>query len=396
MSEPLGLRIRTITYFLPLHSTDREVWAGELCAAGTFLQAASLAFTTEGYTLQTTRVATSPLADICPPADLLQAALDLQKLAMAHGIQLISIGPTKQAELLPVLTDIVAQTTIVSCMFALSSAFATADTKAAAEAVLRVAEETTAEGNFRFGVAANCLPGIPFFPVAYANAHASPPAFAIGTENTAILRTAFEAAKGDMCAAEAQLRQHLTAALQPVERIAEQLAAMSAVEYRGIDASLAPGLDTPSMTGSYDCLGLGGFGSAGTLAISALITGVLKSLPLKLCGYSGLMLPVCEDTGLAELASQGAFRISDLLQYSAVCGCGLDTVPVPGLQPGNFAANQQLVSHITALLLDVTALAFRLNKPLSCRLLPIPGKTSGQMTEFANPYLVNCKIMGIP
>ena len=34
--------------------------------------------------------------------------------------------------------------------------------------------------------------------------------------------------------------------------------------------------------------------------------------------------------GLAAAAAAGSITISQLLQYSAVCGCGLDTVPVPG------------------------------------------------------------------
>lgn len=43
----------------------------------------------------------------------------------------------------------------------------------------------------------------------------------------------------------------------------------------------------------------------GTLAISELITRVVKGLPgVKQTGYSGLMLPVCEDAGLAAAAAQ--------------------------------------------------------------------------------------------
>lgn len=60
----------------------------------------------------------------------------------------------------------------------------------------------------------------------------------------------------------------------------------------GIDTSLAPGLDTPSMTDSYEALGLGTFGGPSTLAISSIITRALKSVPVKRTGYCGLMLPV--------------------------------------------------------------------------------------------------------
>ena len=47
------------------------------------------------------------------------------------------------------------------------------------------------------------------------------------------------------------------------------------------------------------------------------------------------MLPVCEDFGLARRANEGSYNLTSLLLYSAVCGCGLDTVPIPGNVPVN-------------------------------------------------------------
>ena len=43
-------------------------------------------------------------------------------------------------------------------------------------------------------------------------------------------------------------------------------------------------------------------------------------------GFSGLMLAVTEDLGLAEGTQKHYFDICALLTYSAVCGIGLDTV----------------------------------------------------------------------
>jgi len=70
---------------------------------------------------------------------------------------------------------------------------------------------------------------------------------------------------------------------------------VTSFSYLGLDSSLAPGPHTPSVTDAYELLGLGRFGAAGSLAVSSLITKVLKELPLRLTGYCGLMLPVCED-----------------------------------------------------------------------------------------------------
>jgi uncharacterized protein (UPF0210 family) len=96
------------------------------------------------------------------------------------------------------------------------------------------------------------------------------------------------------------------------------------------------------------------------------------------------MLPVLEDAVLAARASAGLVSVSELLLYSAVCGTGLDTVPVPG-----DAAPEQLA----AVVLDVSALALALRKPLSCRLFPVPGKSAGDLTEYDSPYLCNGAVL---
>ncbi len=64
------------------------------------------------------------------------------------------------------------------------------------------------------------------------------------------------------------LRRVLAEALQPVEALAEQLATATGQPYLGIDASLAPALEPPSIPAAYELLGLGRFGGAGTLAVS--------------------------------------------------------------------------------------------------------------------------------
>lgn len=271
-----------------------------------------------------------------------------------------------------------------------------------ASAIHSLAETTSGAGCFRFGVAFKCQPGIPYFPVAAAGEGVD--GFAIGTENSALLHQAFQQASAEveatagassvLDAAQGCLRRVMAAALLPVQVLAHELVASTGQPYLGIDASIAPALEPPSIPAAYELLGLGRFGGAGTLAVSERTTAALKSLPIKLCGYSGLMLPVCEDSGLVEAANEGRISIGSLLHYSAVCGCGLDTVPVPGAtqeQPPE--VREALLSATSALLLDVAALAFRLRKPLSVRLLPVPGGQAGQLTEFDSPYLINCKCL---
>jgi hypothetical protein len=98
------------------------------------------------------------------------------------------------------------------------------------------------------------------------------------------------------------------------------------------------------------------------------------------------MLPVLEDFGLSERNNEGTFNIYNLLLYSAVCGIGLDTIPLPGN-----VSEKKLYS----LLLDIASLSNRLDKPLSARLMPIPNKKYGDMTDYRFGYFVNSKLMDI-
>jgi uncharacterized protein (UPF0210 family) len=69
-----------------------------------------------------------------------------------------------------------------------------------------------------------------------------------------------------------------------------------------------------------------------------------------------------------------------VLAYSAVCGTGLDTVPLPG------DVSEERLAQIYG---DVAALAWKWRKPLSARLQPVKGKKAGDRTEFDSQYLFN-------
>jgi uncharacterized protein (UPF0210 family) len=110
----------------------------------------------------------------------------------------------------------------------------------------------------------------------------------------------------------------------------------------------------------------------------------MKSLSIKTCGYSGLMLPVLEDPVLAQRAAEGRYTVRELLLYSSVCGTGLDVVPLAG---------DTQAAELAALIRDVAALSTKLHKPLSARLFLIPGKKAGDHAEFDNPFLTSSVVM---
>jgi len=168
-----------------------------------------------------------------------------------------------------------------------------------------------------------------------------------------------------------------------------ELAAGVAAEFEtafiGFDVSLAPYPDDAiSLGNALEKLGLPALGLAGSLAAAAFVADTLDRGRWPRIGFNGLMLPVLEDSVLARRTIDGTLGVKDLLMYSAVCGTGLDTVPLPG---------DVSTDQLYALLLDVAALAVRLGKPLTARLMPVPGKQAGDLTDFDFPYFANGRIL---
>jgi hypothetical protein len=125
----------------------------------------------------------------------------------------------------------------------------------------------------------------------------------------------------------------------------------------------------------------------GSLTAAAILADALDRGAWQRTGYNGLMLPMLEDSILAARTETTQFTIKDLLLFSAVCGTGLDTVPLPG----DISAEM-----ITPLLLDISALSLRLSKPLTARLMPVPGLKSGEKTFFDFDFFENGQIMDLP
>jgi len=380
-------KIRTITSGVNLKNTSD---LATIESAIGFLQRARKKFEDEGFEIQTVRIATQPFPEYLNGKTRREALADLKKideLANANGV-LLSIGPVitgdrHDPEFALWATQLLKETKNINFSVSVASPERGVHGQTAltaAEAIVAIAHTTPGgEGNFRFTAAANCVPGTPFFPVAY---HQGPDAFSIGLESPGLLQEAFAEAK-DIQAAKARLKSLLESALRPVEEMALGVARSEHRQYLGIDVSPAPSKEA-SIGSAIETLTRMPFGSASTLAACAAITDVLHSLSIKTCGYSGLMLPVLEDPVLAQRATEGRYTVRELLLYSSVCGTGLDVVPLAGDTPAN---------ELAALIRDVAALSTKLHKPLSARLFPVPGKKAGERAEFKNPFLTSSVVM---
>lgn len=380
------LRIRTITAGVSLSSVDDF---SRIRATLATLKSIRTTFEANGFTVQSVRLATQPLAEYLPDwqSEASIAALaKLDALAVENGVGL-SLGPVINRDEHVAATAAWARKLIgTTSRTNFSVSVASTESGVHQKAIVTAAEVMAAlsrggingQDNFRF-VASACIPaGTPFFPAAW---HSGEDSFSIGLETPNLLRKVFSA-PGSIADAGARLKIALDAALSPIESIALKMSEVHRLRYAGLDASPAPGLDA-SIGEAIEALTGKPFGSASTLAACAAITSGLKKLAVKTCGYSGLMLPVVEDKVLAERASQGRYGISELLLYSSVCGTGLDVVPLPGDLP---------VDDIARIIGDVAALSVRYSKPLSARLLLVPGRRAGERVDFNHPMLMGSRV----
>ena len=376
-------KIRTITAFV---NVDRTRYQIDFSEAVAFLRKAQLAFEKGGYTVQTLRIATQPFSEYTAGMahdDALRFFKNLEGIAQQEKI-IISIGPAylsgedgdAQAAL---LSDILQNTKSLY-----GSVFVTDNkgvnwpaVRAAARVVKKLADNTPrSEGNFHFAALASVPPDAPFFPAAY-NA-GSGQKFSVGLESANTVAEAFNGAV-DIADAKRRLIDLYVQQSFDVEAIGKKLDGDFAWIYLGLDLSPAPGKDA-SIGAAIEALTGQPFGGSGTLTAAATITAAIKEVGARKVGYSGLMLPVLEDPRLAERWNTGLVSIDALMSYSAVCGTGLDTIPLPG----NTSA-ETLVQIIG----DVASLSVKWNKPLSARLLPIAGKQAGERTAFSDPNLIN-------
>jgi uncharacterized protein len=156
-------------------------------------------------------------------------------------------------------------------------------------------------------------------------------------------------------------------------------------QFAGIDFSLATfPHERRSLGAAFERMGVPRAGMHGSLAAAAILTDAVDRARFHRAGFSGLMLPLLEDATLAKRAADGSLSVKDLLMFSAVCGTGLDTIPLPG---------DTTEDQITPVLIDLAALALRLGKPLTARLMPIPRKKAGAATGFDFEFFANSTVM---
>lgn len=384
-------KVRAITAFVRL---DRGTWEKQVAEALVVLRKAQKEFESAGYSVESLRITTQPVGELVAGLSEDDAMAFLTRLDQLSAKEnfLPNVGPGMMHDdddpapmhvlerALSTLPNIEASTIIAD-----DSGIHWKAIHRTAELVKYVAEHSPrAQGTFNFTATAMLRPLGPFYPGSYHTGAGRQ--FAIGFEGAGVVGEVFKRDKGDADVATTDLTVALTKHARLADGIGNKIAAQTGWEYVGVDSTPAPLGDVSIATAIENFTGAK-FGSSGTLTAARVITAAVKAVPVKQTGYSGLMVPVMEDKVMAQRWAEGTFNVDSLLAYSAVCGTGLDTIPLPG---------DVSIEQLERIYGDVASLAAKWNKPLSARLQPVPGKKAGDMTDYQDPYLYNTTIHAVP
>jgi uncharacterized protein len=372
---------------------DRTQYQQQVADALKMLRRAQTVFESRGYQVQTIRIATQPFPEYTKGLTTEQAIAFFkqydelaakEKFAASIGPAMLNASDSdSQANL---LAEILSNTKTLnaSLVVAGEEGVRWGAVGAAARVMKKLEETEHSQGNFRFAAIAMVPPLTPFFPAAYHTGFGHQ--FAIALESANVVAAAFKDAP-DLATARQRLTDSLANSAFDIERHAGRIDQETGWTYMGIDLSPAPSPpESASIGAAIENLTTRPVGLSGTLTAAATITAAVKDVKVKQTGYTGLMLPILEDSRLAQRWSEGHISIDALLSYSAVCGTGLDTIPLPG----DISAEQ-----LSLIIGDMASLAVKWHKPLSARLLPVLGKGWGEMTEFDDPFLVNAKLQSL-
>ena len=389
-ADPVKPRVRAITGFVTI---DAKSYPAQIQETVTFLSQVRDAVKAAGYDVAGIRISTQPFPEYTrglSRADalaVLNGINDLAtKLRFSPNIGPAMVKDTDDPASVDLLTDVLSQADNRlngNLIVASDDGIHWNAVRQAARLIKGVGERSPhGQGNFNFGAIAMLKPYGPFYPGAWHPGGAR--SFAIGLEAANVVMEVF-AREHDPRTAGKALTEALAVHLRAVEAAAMQAAAGSGWTYAGIDPTPAPG-GQASIAAAIESFTGAPFGSPGTETAAGIITRAVQDVPVKQTGYSGLMIPVLEETVLTRRWTEGTYGLDSILAYSAVCAGGVDTLPLPG------DTSEAAIAGIVG---DVATLAFKWNKPLAVRLLPAPGKKAGETTEFSGA-LSNATIQPLP
>lgn len=160
--------------------------------------------------------------------------------------------------------------------------------------------------------------------------------------------------------------------------VAQEASRRLGVPFGIIDLSLAP---TPAVGDSVgevlEKIGLAQVGAPGTTAALAMLNDQVKKGGIMASSYvgglSGAFIPVSEDANMIAAAKSGCLTIEKLEAMTCVCSVGLDMIAIPG---------DTTASTISGMIADESAIGMINQKTTAVRIIPVIGKTVGEMANF--------------
>jgi len=249
--------------------------------------------------------------------------------------------------------------------------------------IIKRTAELTADadgiGCAKLVVFANAVEDNPFMAGAFHGVGEPESIINVGVSGPGVVRHALEAVRGRPFDEVAETIKRTAFRITRIgQLVAQEAASRLGVPYGIVDLSLAP---TPAVGDSVarilEEMGLETCGTHGTTAALALLNDAVKKGGVMASGHvgglSGAFIPVSEDEGMIAAARCGTLTLQKLEAMTCVCSVGLDMIAVPG---------DTSAETISAIIADEAAIGVVNNKTTAVRLIPAPGKKTGDEVSF--------------
>jgi uncharacterized protein len=232
-------------------------------------------------------------------------------------------------------------------------------------------------------VFANIPQDVPFMAGAYLGIGEADAVVNVGVSGPGVVKKAVDRALSANPAMNlGQLSELIKRTAYKVTRVGEligrEVAQLLNIPFGVVDLSLAPTPNVGDSVGEiFQSLGLVSIGAPGTTAALALINDAVKKggafASSNVGGLSGAFIPVSEDLNIAEAARLGHLSLEKLEAITSVCSVGLDMVAIPG---------DTSAETLAAIMADEMAIGVINRKTTATRLIPVPGKKTGDKAYF--------------
>lgn len=247
--------------------------------------------------------------------------------------------------------------------------------------IIKETAEITPEG---FGCAkvvifCNAVEDNPFMAGAFHGSGEADAVINVGVSGPGVVKAALENHEAETLTEIAEIVKKTAFKITRVgELIGQKASQMLGIPFGILDLSLAP---TPAVGDSVarilEEMGLSVTGTHGTTAALALLNDAVKKGGMMASsavgGLSGAFIPVSEDEGMIEAASNGVLTLDKLEAMTAVCSVGLDMIAVPG---------DTSATTISGIIADEAAIGMINTKTTAVRIIPVPGGKVGDSVEF--------------